>query len=313
VKASNNGIAVGHSGLQMDPGEDLHLTFLQQQTNVSFILTQWQGNGTADVHFVVEDGATTLHDFDIHVVKPTSGDTHIVVEETSDLGLINSSNYTGTTEIYTLYVDQQFDHVLVDYTSAVTGNATFTVNNITYDEQTTIPTTDLQFNVTAVDGDGDQATTNLLVDLSGGTNVAAGITLTGTSANDVLVGGDGNDTLIGAAGSDTLTGGLGADHFRYNSSTEGMDKILDFTSAQNDVIDILGSAFGGIATGTLSSALFSTQANGTFDNTTERFSFDQSTHTLYYDADGSGGAHTAIALAQLENGAVLTNNNIHVV
>jgi Ca2+-binding RTX toxin-like protein len=206
-----------------------------------------------------------------------------------------------------------YDEVQVDYNHAVTGNATFTVNNITYDSETTIPSSDLLFNVTAVDGDGDTSSSSLQVDLLGGSSSSTGSTLTGTSSNDVLLGGDGNDTLTGGGGADTLTGGLGADHFRYNSSTEGMDKILDFTSAQNDVIDILGSAFGGIATGTLSSALFSTQANGTFDNTTERFSFDQSTHTLYYDADGSGGAHTAIALAQLENGAVLTNNNIHVV
>ncbi len=51
VKASSNGIAVGDTGLQMDQHETLLLKFTQEQTDVSFILTQWQGNGTADVVF----------------------------------------------------------------------------------------------------------------------------------------------------------------------------------------------------------------------------------------------------------------------
>src|SRR5262249_30151751 len=43
VKASNNGIAVGDTGLQMEPNDDLHLAFLQEQSKISFNLTQWQG------------------------------------------------------------------------------------------------------------------------------------------------------------------------------------------------------------------------------------------------------------------------------
>src|SRR5262245_40513461 len=63
VKASNNGIAVGDTGLQMDQHETLLLTFTPEQTDVSFNLTQWQGNGTADVVFKVFDGTTDIHDF----------------------------------------------------------------------------------------------------------------------------------------------------------------------------------------------------------------------------------------------------------
>ncbi len=49
----------------------------------------------------------------------------------------------------------QFNQVQVDYDHTVAGNATFTVNNITYNETSTIPCTDLLFDVSAVDGDGD--------------------------------------------------------------------------------------------------------------------------------------------------------------
>ena len=50
VKASNNGIAVGDTGLQMDPNEDLHLTFSQEQSQVSFILKPVAGQRHGRCH-----------------------------------------------------------------------------------------------------------------------------------------------------------------------------------------------------------------------------------------------------------------------
>ena len=138
-------------------------------------------------------------------------------------------------------------------------------------------------------------------------------TVTGTSASEVLVGGSGDDTLTGAGGADTLKGSAGADHFHYDSPAEGLDQIIDFSSAQGDVVDVLGSAFGSLPAGTLSASLFSTKADGTFDNTTERFSFNQTNHTLYFDADGNGAGSTAVAIAQFATGVNITNNEIHVV
>ena len=84
VKASSNGIAVGDTGLQMDPNEDLHLTFVPEQSQVSFILTQWQGNGTADVIFKVLDGTNDIHDFNINIPKPSGGIANIVVQQDFD-------------------------------------------------------------------------------------------------------------------------------------------------------------------------------------------------------------------------------------
>jgi Ca2+-binding RTX toxin-like protein len=311
VKASNNGIAVGDTGLQMDANENLHLNFDQEQTQISFIFTQWQGNGTADVKFDVFDGATLVHEFDINIPKPAGGTTNIVVQETSDALLVNTSVFNSATQTYTLYVGSQFDDVNVDYNHAVTGNATFTVNNITYNHETNIPTTDLLFDVTAVDGDHDTASTTLQVDLLGGTSVATGLTMTGTIGNDVLVGGSGNDTLTGGAGSDTLTGGAGLDHFVYNATGEGLDHIVDFT-AGSDVLDFKNSAFGNIGIGTLTNANFESNTTGDSHLAGPEFVYNTTSHVLSYDSDGAGIA-VAIQMAHLENGVPLAAANIHIV
>ncbi|HEX8307712.1 MAG TPA: M10 family metallopeptidase C-terminal domain-containing protein [Allosphingosinicella sp.] len=59
--------------------------------------------------------------------------------------------------------------------------------------------------------------------------------------NDTIVGSQNGDILAGNAGADTLTGGGGADVFRYLSTSDstsgGMDKILDFASG-SDKIDL---------------------------------------------------------------------------
>jgi VCBS repeat-containing protein len=194
IKASSNGIAVGDTGLQMDQHETLLLKFTQEQPKVSFMLTQWQGNGTADVVFKVHDGATDIHDFTINIPR-SSVDARIVVETTSNFALVNTQTFDSATSTYTLYVGSEFDQIGVSYDHAVTGNATFAVNNITYDERTTLPSTDLLFDVTAVDRDGDSLSASLQVDLLGGTNVASGLALSSTPSADALVGDSGNATL----------------------------------------------------------------------------------------------------------------------
>lgn len=167
VKASNNGIAVGDCGLQMDPGEQLNLAFSGKQSQVGFTLAQWQGCGTASVTFKVLDGSADVHDFSICVPKPPDGCTGIVVKETSNASLINTYAFDNTTLTYTLYVGKEFNQVQVDYDHAARGDATFTVNNIAYTEKATFPSTDLLFDVSAIDKDGDAATAILPVDIHG--------------------------------------------------------------------------------------------------------------------------------------------------
>ena len=53
---------------------------------------------------------------------------------------------------------------------------------------------------------------------------STGLTLIGTSANDVLTGGAGDDTLDGRGGSDRLIGNDGNDTFRYFADGKWSDR-----------------------------------------------------------------------------------------
>ncbi|TIS89491.1 MAG: type I secretion C-terminal target domain-containing protein [Mesorhizobium sp.] len=261
VKASNVGIAVGSSGQQMDPHETLHLNFLQEQSTVSFVLNKWGGGGTsvADVQFHVLDNGGVVRDFDIQIAKPSS-DISIKVVETSDAALLATNGGSGwafdaATKTYTLYVNHSFDDVNVSYDHAVSGNAVFAVNSITYGEVTTIHDLTLNFGLSATDQDGD---TSILADpLTIATTTAQtldahnsafapvegndGVVIVGGTGNDTLIGGDGNDTLYGGAGLNTMTGGSGSDTFVIDHSALAeinlVDVIADFNPAQ-DVLDL---------------------------------------------------------------------------
>lgn len=70
-------------------------------------------------------------------------------------------------------------------------------------------------------------------------------TLTGGSGDDTLYGEDGTDVLTGGAGFDTLVGGLGADRFAFTAVGDSLtlnsaDRIVDFSTAQGDKIDVSG-------------------------------------------------------------------------
>lgn len=68
--------------------------------------------------------------------------------------------------------------------------------------------------------------------------------LEGYDGNDRIDGGDNRDVLVGGLGADRLKGGAGADIFRYFDAAEstlgaaGRDRILDFSSAEGDRIDL---------------------------------------------------------------------------
>jgi Ca2+-binding RTX toxin-like protein len=135
--------------------------------------------------------------------------------------------------------------------------------------------------------------------------------LRGGGGDDLLVGGAGDDRLAGGAGNDTLVGGAGADHFRFNAATDGLDSILDFSGGEGDLIEILGSAFGGLSVGSVDTAAFE-KVGGNVDASAKTFVFDASTDTLYWNADGAGG-QAAVALAHLENGHDVTAADLRIV
>jgi Ca2+-binding RTX toxin-like protein len=59
--------------------------------------------------------------------------------------------------------------------------------------------------------------------------------LVGGTEDDLLVGGPGNDRLYGNAGDDILQGGPGADYFDCG---DGVDTVVDYNSAQGDIVSV---------------------------------------------------------------------------
>lgn len=145
--------------------------------------------------------------------------------------------------------------------------------------------------------------------------------INGNGGDDTLLGGGGNDTLVGGSGNDILTGRDGTDTFRYDSPSEGVDSILDFSG---DIIAVSASGFGGglIAGVTLttddgsSGGQFYAAPGATGPNTvapgsTNRFIYNTTTGDLYYDADGNPGG--TILIATLQGPASLAASNFVVI
>ncbi len=114
--------------------------------------------------------------------------------------------------------------------------------------------------------------------------------LYGGADDDIIYGGSDNDLLEGGAGLDRLQGDSGADTFLLygTDALDGnIDRIVDFSQADNDVVKIEDVLVG-------------------YDPLTDLISDfitlkETSTNTyIKVDADGSGAAHSAQYIARLE-------------
>jgi Ca2+-binding RTX toxin-like protein len=123
--------------------------------------------------------------------------------------------------------------------------------------------------------------------------------LTGRSGNDFLRGGSGNDVLTGGAGNDVLAGNGGQDVFRFFGPDEGVDRILDFKSGE-DELKLDDGGFSALSRGALSADNFRNGAVALDGDDYILYDNDR----LYYDADGNG-AGAAVHFATIENSAVL--------
>lgn len=146
-----------------------------------------------------------------------------------------------------------------------------------------------------------EATDLLTVDAGAGDDVinaaavAAGqisLTLSGGAGNDKLVGSAGADVLIGGAGTDTMTGGAGADRFVFNFISHSVvganaDKILDFSHAQGDKIDL--SAIDA-NTGWAGDQAFTFIGTGAFSHTAGELHYAFSGGTTIIGGDINGDA-----------------------
>ena len=88
-------------------------------------------------------------------------------------------------------------------------------------------------------GDAEHDTLNSIENVIGS---GAGDVLIGSAGNNRLAGGGWDDWLTGGGGADELLGGAGTDRFIYtvvaDSSPAATDRILDFSSAELDQIDL---------------------------------------------------------------------------
>jgi Ca2+-binding RTX toxin-like protein len=140
-------------------------------------------------------------------------------------------------------------------------------------------------------------------------------TIFGLGGNDTLSGGGGNNVFIGGTGNDTLIGGAGNDQFVFNATNEGLDQILNFHVG--DFIDFATAGFGShlagasANTGALDPSHFVANATGP-TNSAQDFWFNTSSHTLYFDSNGSapGGQ---VAIAHLQNSYVLHSSDILII
>ena len=139
-----------------------------------------------------------------------------------------------------------------------------------------------------------------------------GNALFGWGGNDSLDGASGNDVLRGGTGVDTLTGGIGNDTFRFSALNECGDLITDFGNVitSDDRFQITAAAFGGgLVAGALAANQFQTRADNIAQDADDRFIFNTTDRTLWFDADGNG-AGAAVMVADLQAGAVVTAADI---
>ena len=158
-------------------------------------------------------------------------------------------------------------------------------------------TLELVENVTTGDGDDTiygNGAANVL--LAGNGDDGLG----GSNGNDTLDGGGGNDWVNGGKGVDIVTGGTGEDSFGFYADDEygtdggvgagNRDIIMDFSQAQDDVIDI-----GDIAD-------FSFIGQSAFSSVSQVRYFHSGGDTIVQvNHDGSGGADLEIQLEGIIN------------
>lgn len=136
--------------------------------------------------------------------------------------------------------------------------------------------------------------------------------LYGSAGDDSVNGGNGNDQIFGQTGTDTLTGGSGNDSFRFDNLAEIGDVITDFHNlvGDNDRFVINAAAFGGgLMAGALAASQFIVRADNLAQDADDRFVFRTTDRTLWFDDDGTG-AHTAVMVADLQAGIMLSAADI---
>lgn len=137
---------------------------------------------------------------------------------------------------------------------------------------------------------------------------------TGNGIANAIVGNAGNNVLNGKAGNDTLTGGDGFDKFRFDTALNAatnVDTITDFVVADDafDLDKAVCTAFakpGGLSAGAFVMGTAATTA-------AQHIIYDAANGDLFYDRDGSAGAHAQILFAHVTPGTALTHADFFII
>ncbi len=154
----------------------------------------------------------------------------------------------------------------------------------------------------------ERLTGSAFADILGGGNAdntliggADADTIFGDGGKDTLKGDDGADNLTGGNGVDTLRGGNDADIFDYNATTESgfgaanRDRIVDFTQAQGDKIDV-SDIDGQTSNGGSVAFTFIGNAAFTAEGQIRAFQVNPSTTVVQFNTTGNSGAEMEIVL-----------------
>ena len=198
---------------------------------------------------------------------------------------------------------------------------------------TTIPSVGMSFDLALTDADGDTSISNLGITLvppgtlfndysASGIPVNATVgdandpqanirgsnfddTLNGNSAANILSGGLGNDALQGNGGNDTLIGGAGNDKFvlAATAALNGHDTIADLSAFDGIFVDVASQNLNlGTATGITAGQFVASSGGvpneasaGAWGGTANSFFFNNTTHELWYSANGTGSDKVELA------------------
>lgn len=137
--------------------------------------------------------------------------------------------------------------------------------------------------------------------------------LWGRNGSDRLSGGDGQDTLAGGTGRDILTGGAGADVFFFAGQGDLGDSITDF-ELELDLIRLDGAGFKlGSYAGGLDPTRFVSGTSNAAGDADDKFIFNTTDATLWWDRDGTGTKFAAVLIADLNDGTLLTAAQIDII
>lgn len=242
----------------------------------------WNGNGGANINLAVSL-PTTATGRNLTALGRFSGRSTWRILNGTDQSLVNSANLTG-------------------YKSSFSNQYYLPIGTNTFVASTFLGTHILTIGTRKwTKAEGTSPAVSPIVDSISSDNYV----LRGAGGNDTLTGGTGDDTLTGFSGADSLTGGAGADKFVFNNPNEGIDTIADFTLADNDVINVSATGFGGLNVGTLDPSLFASTEDGTAK-------FIYSGGILSFDTD-TANAGGLVQIATLTGAPGIGNTNIVVI